>query len=298
MTLSTIQDQGKERNGVHSGYAFVPSVWLDNCLPTGRGEKDKKCLLFLFFFPCAQVDTFCFTLSWSTTLAFFLFSPHPTAEGSKRALNKFPASSCPETWTYCRKSSKGLLRWLRNRSISHIRKSWETWDCSAWKDKGFWWGDVGTEILSIYTNTWRSVKRRKEPGFSLVPGARTGATDTNWNTGCSLWISVFLTVRVTDHWQGLPRVAVDSPSLEIFKSHLDMVLGSSGPFEGCLDQGFSEPSTSMSLLCWWVSQPTTLDLNYWKHTEHTEINRGWKQLYLIRSFQRKLWCHRTSVFIK
>ncbi|KFQ88236.1 hypothetical protein N337_01037, partial [Phoenicopterus ruber ruber] len=35
----------------------------------------------------------------------------------------------------------------------------------------------------------------------------------------------FFTVRVTEHWHRLPREAVESPSLEIFKSHLEMVLG-------------------------------------------------------------------------
>ncbi|KFQ58288.1 hypothetical protein N334_05658, partial [Pelecanus crispus] len=32
-------------------------------------------------------------------------------------------------------------------------------------------------------------------------------------------------VRVTECWHRLPRKVVESPSLEIFKSHLDMVLG-------------------------------------------------------------------------
>jgi len=34
----------------------------------------------------------------------------------------------------------------------------------------------------------------------------------------------FLTLRVTEHWTSLPREVVDSPSLEIFKTCLDMVL--------------------------------------------------------------------------
>ncbi|KFV78680.1 hypothetical protein N308_05749, partial [Struthio camelus australis] len=35
----------------------------------------------------------------------------------------------------------------------------------------------------------------------------------------------FLTVRVTEHWNKLPREAVESPSLETFKTRLDVILG-------------------------------------------------------------------------
>ncbi|KFV85410.1 hypothetical protein N308_09936, partial [Struthio camelus australis] len=35
----------------------------------------------------------------------------------------------------------------------------------------------------------------------------------------------FFTVRLTEHWNRLPREAVQSPSLEIFKTCLDTILG-------------------------------------------------------------------------
>ncbi|KFV78764.1 hypothetical protein N308_01143, partial [Struthio camelus australis] len=35
----------------------------------------------------------------------------------------------------------------------------------------------------------------------------------------------FLTGRVTEHWNRLPGGVVESPSLEIFKTRLDVILG-------------------------------------------------------------------------
>ncbi|KFO74809.1 hypothetical protein N303_04181, partial [Cuculus canorus] len=36
----------------------------------------------------------------------------------------------------------------------------------------------------------------------------------------------FFTMRMVRHWHGLPREAMDAPSLEVFKARLDEALGS------------------------------------------------------------------------
>ena len=62
--------------------------------------------------------------------------------------------------------------------------------------------------------------------FSVVRGDRTRGNGykLNYRKFCTNVHKSFFTVRVTKHWNRLPRKVVESPSLEMFKTHLDAYL--------------------------------------------------------------------------
>jgi len=55
----------------------------------------------------------------------------------------------------------------------------------------------------------------------------------------------FVTVRVAEPWLRLPREVVESPSLEILKSCLDMVLGNAALSRGGWTRGLPEVSSNL-----------------------------------------------------
>ena len=82
--------------------------------------------------------------------------------------------------------------------------------------------------MNIYIYKYLKGKRKEGRArlFSVVPSARTRG---NWHKlkHREFLLNVrrnFFTVRVTEHWNRLPREAVEFPYLEIFKTHLDVIL--------------------------------------------------------------------------
>ena len=80
------------------------------------------------------------------------------------------------------------------------------------------------------------MRKKEEKGarlFSVAPSDVTGEDRTGHNghrlQHMKLHVNItkhfIFTVSVAKHWHGLPREVLESPSFQIFKTQLDMVLG-------------------------------------------------------------------------
>jgi len=86
---------------------------------------------------------------------------------------------------------------------------------------------VQTDLVSVYKYPKRRCKEDGARLFSVVPSDRIrGDGHKVKHRRCLLNIRKhFFPVRVVEHWHRLPREVVESPSLEIFRTHLNVLLG-------------------------------------------------------------------------
>ncbi|KFV76417.1 hypothetical protein N308_05888, partial [Struthio camelus australis] len=83
------------------------------------------------------------------------------------------------------------------------------------------------DLINLYKYLKGECQEDEASLFSMVPSNSTRGNGQKLNHR-KLHLNLrknFFTVRVTEHWNRLPGEVVESPSLEIFKSRLDVILG-------------------------------------------------------------------------